>query len=302
VYATSPPLFVGAVGLAAARIRRVPFVFEVRDIWPESAIALGELTNPRAILAAESLERLLYRSAKRVVAVTQGIEARLVKRGMAPSKIEHIPNGANTELFRFSEAGRRSTRQAWGVDDKFVAMYAGIHGIAQGLETVLKAAELLREQADIRFVLVGEGPRKPDLARMVDDLALRNVTMLPEVASAEMPSYLSAADCAIVPLKREPIFRGALPSKMFEAWSCSLPVLLSVEGEADTILNAAGGGISCMPEDPEALASAIRSLASDRAEARAMGARGRAYVAGHYSRQEQARALEELLLAVVDEN
>jgi glycosyltransferase involved in cell wall biosynthesis len=299
VYATSPPLFVGAAGLLAATVRRLPFIFEVRDLWPESAVALGELSNGKAIAAAKKLEKLLYRRAARVVAVTRGIQTRLVERGLNPSKVELIPNGANTDLFTYTEAGGRAVRHRLCLDDKFVVMYAGIHGIAQGLETLLHAAERLREHDDITFLFLGEGPRKAEIVRMQEDMALGNVTMLPEVPSTEMPSYLSAADCAIVPLKREPLFQGALPSKMFEAWACSRPVVLSVEGEAEAILREAGGGIACTPEDPESIAQAILQLATNRKEAEAMGARGRDYVAAHYSRQEQARALEALLLSVM---
>jgi colanic acid biosynthesis glycosyl transferase WcaI len=298
VYATSPPLFVGAAGLLAATVRRLPLVFEVRDLWPESAVALGELGNARAIAAAEQLEKLLYRRAARVVAVTHGIQARLVERGVNPSKVELIPNGANTDLFAYSETGRRAVRDKLRLDDKFVVLYAGIHGIAQGLETLLQAAKRLQERSDITFLLIGEGPRKGDIARMKEEMNLGNVTMLPEVPSTQMPSYLSAADCAIVPLKKEAVFRGALPSKMFEAWACSRPVVLSVEGEAEAILKEAGGGIPSTPEDPEPMAQAILQMAGNREEAEAMGARGRDYVVAHYSRHEQAQALETLLLEV----
>jgi glycosyltransferase involved in cell wall biosynthesis len=299
VYATSPPLFTGIAGLIAASVRRVLFVFEVRDLWPESAVALGELSNPRAIAAAEKLERLLYRRAARVVAVTRGIWSRLIERGLPTSKIELIPNGANTDHFTFTERGRQTVRRTLGLDDKFVVMYAGIHGIAQGLETLLQAAHILRDHHDIYFTLVGEGPKKADLVRMKDELALDNLIMHPEVPSSRMPAYLSAADCTVVPLKNEPLFRGALPSKMFEAWACSRPVVLSVEGEAQQILSDSGAGIPAVPEDPASMAHAILQLARDPQAAAAMGARGRDYVVAHYSRRHQAQALESLLKSVV---
>jgi glycosyltransferase involved in cell wall biosynthesis len=299
VYATSPPLFTGASGLLAATLRRIPFVFEVRDLWPESAVALGELGNRQAIAAAEQLEKILYRRAARVVAVTQGIRSRLIERGLSSAKVELIPNGANTDLFSFTEYGRLSIREMLYLDDKFVVMYAGIHGIAQGLETLLQAANRLKERGDIAFVLVGEGPKRAELIRLKDRMDLTNVSMLPEVPAAEMPAYLSAADCAIVPLKDEALFRGALPSKMFEAWACARPVILSVQGEAEVVLQDAGGGITATPEDPASMAQAILQLARDPHATSAMGARGRDYVVRHYSRREQAQALERLLLDVV---
>lgn len=299
VYATSPPLFVGVAGLIASAARRVPFVFEVRDLWPESAVALGELSSTRAIAAAEQVERLLYSRAARIVVVTKGIRDRLVERGLPPEKIALIRNGANTELFRFDAEGRARVRSEQGLADKFVALYAGIHGLAQGLENVVEAAGLSQSREDIAFLFVGEGPRKARLLAMKEDLNLKNLTFLPEVPTAEIPAYLSAADCAIVPLRDEPVFRGALPSKMFEAWACSRPVVLSASGEAERAVEEAGGGVSCRPEDAADLALAVRRLADSREEAEEMGRRGREYVEAHYSRLEQARLLEKLLLSVV---
>lgn len=299
VYATSPPLFVGASGLASATVRRIPFVFEVRDLWPESAVALGELSGKRAIKAAEALEGLLYRRAARVVAVTQGIYDRLSERRVECDKLALVPNGANTEHFRFRAEGRAAVRTQLGLQDKFVVMYAGIHGIAQGLETLLEAASILQDSPDVHLLFVGEGPRKAALTQRLADLGLQNVTMLPEVPSGKMPSYLSAADCTIVPLRDEPLFRGALPSKMFESWAAERPIVLSVAGEAQRVLERANAGIACRPEDPAGMARAIRTLHDNPAAAQEMGKRGRAFVLSHYSRRAQAQTLEQLLTTLI---
>ncbi len=296
VYATSPPLFVGAAGLVAAMAKRVPLVFEVRDLWPESAVALGELNNRKAIAAAEMLERLLYTRAARIVTVTQGIRSRLLQRGISPGKVALIPNGANTELFRRDPEGAARLRRELGLEGAFVVLYAGIHGIAQGLETLLEAARLLQGEPQIQFVMVGEGPRKVALMQQCESLGLTNLRMLPEVQAASMPAYLSMADCAIVPLKDEPVFAGALPSKMFEAWACGTPVVLSVAGEAVDVLQEAGAGIAVQPEQPQELAQAIQELCRAPERAPEMGYAGQQYVSLHYTRQEQARKLEALLL------
>src|SRR4051812_4466912 len=206
VYATSPPLFVGPAGLAAALKRRVPFVFEVRALWPESAVSLGELSSKRAIRAAEALERLLYRRAAKIVVVTEGIRDRLLERGLPPEKINFIPNGADTDLFRFDPEGRERVRAKLGVEDKFVALYAGIHGLAQGLESLVETARLLQQREDIAFVFIGEGPRKAVVAQLKEMLGVDNLTLLHEVPVEEMPAYLSAADCSIVPLRDDPLF------------------------------------------------------------------------------------------------
>lgn len=298
VYATSPPLFVGAAGLVASLVRRVPLVFEVRDLWPESAVALGELSNPRAIALAEKLERLLYARARRVVTVTQGIRARLLQRGIPPEKIALIPNGANTDLFQHDAEGAARLRRELGLEGAFVVLYAGVHGIAQGLETLLEAARLLQDEPRVQFLMLGEGPRKAALLEQCNALGLTNLRMLPEVATTSMPAYLSMADCAIVPLKDEPVFYGALPSKMFEAWACGTAVVLSVAGEAVDVLREAGGGVAVPPEDSQLLARAIDELRARPERTREMGLMGQKYVRERYTRQEQARRLEALLREV----
>jgi glycosyltransferase involved in cell wall biosynthesis len=296
VYATSPPLFVGAAGLALHRLKRAPFVFEVRDLWPESAVALGELSSPRAIAWAGKLEELCYNRASRIVVVTEGIRQRLIQRGFPAGKLALLPNGANTDLFQPQPALGAQFRAEHSLPaDAFVAIYAGIHGIAQGLETVLHAASLLRNTPGVRFVLVGEGPVKPELQALAAQLRLDNLLMLPEQPRAAMPVILSAADAAIVPLRKLELFQGALPSKMFDAWACGLPLLLSIDGEARRTLEAAQGGLTIPPEDPDALADAIRALAAEPDRGRSLGRNGRRYTEQHHSRQAQARALEKLL-------
>ncbi len=156
--ATSPPLFVGGAALALSNLRRIPLVFEVRDLWPESAVALGELTNRRAIALATRLEESCYHKAKKIIVVTNGIYQRLVQRGIDSDKIAIIPNGANIDLFQFSQQERQVIRKKLGLEGKFVPVYAGIHGIAQGLESVVEAARLLQEAQDVHILLIGDGP------------------------------------------------------------------------------------------------------------------------------------------------
>jgi glycosyltransferase involved in cell wall biosynthesis len=296
VYATSPPLFVGAAGLALHWLKRAPFVFEVRDLWPESAVALGELSSSRAIAWAGKLEELCYNRASRIVVVTEGIRQRLIERGFPAGKLVLIPNGANVELFQRRPELGQQFRAAHGLaPEAFVAVYAGIHGIAQGLESVLHAASRLRNDPAVRFVLVGEGPVKAELQALRAKLGLDNVLMLPEQPRSAMPAILSAADTAIVPLRKLELFQGALPSKMFDAWACELPLLLSIDGEARRTLDAAQGGLYVPPEDPAALAEAIRFLAAEPDRGRSLGLNGRRYTEQHYSRQAQARVLEKLL-------
>ena len=295
IYATSPPLFVGAAALALSYLRRTPLVFEVRDLWPESAVALGELRNPRFIRWATRLEEACYRRARRIVVVTEGMRARLLERGIPAVKLALIPNGANTELFQPQPAAGQQLRADLGLEGVFLIVYAGIHGIAQGLETALYAADRLRANPRIHFLFIGEGPCKADLLALKAQLDLPNVTLLEAQPREAIPAYLSAADVALAPLRRVELFKSALPSKMFDAWACACPVVMSIDGEARTVLERAQGGRFFPPEDVAALVSAIEELAADPTACRRMGENGRQFVAAHYSRQAQARALVTLL-------
>ena len=294
LYATSPPLFVGGAALALSYLRRIPMVFEVRDLWPESAVALGELKSPRFIRWATALEERCYARARRIVVVTEGIRERLTARGYG-EKVALIPNGANTEMFRPDPQAGLALRRELGLGERFVALYAGIHGVAQGLEAVLQAARLLAGAPDIHFLFVGDGPCKAELVRMREELGLANVTMLDARPRESMPAYLSAADVALVPLRRVELFKSALPSKMFDAWACGCPVVLTIDGEARRVLEQARAGLFVEPESPEKLAAALRFLSHERERCREYGANGRRFVQAHYSRQAQARQLAALL-------
>ena len=302
VYATSPPLFVGGAALILSYLRRTPLFFEVRDLWPESAVALGEMTNPLAVAMAGKLEEMCYNRARCVVVVTRGIQRRLEARGFG-SKLAFIPNGANTELFRPDPDGGAALRASLGFrvpEPKFLVLYAGIHGIAQGLETVLEAARRLAEDPGIHFLFVGEGPRKADLLAMRNEWGLANVTMLAEVPRCRMPAYLSAADVALVPLRRLALFHGAVPSKMFDAWACGCPVILSIEGEAREVLERAQAGVFVQPENPEEMVQAILHLKNEHGERLRLGENGRSFVEQHYSRQRLAARLERLLVQEIE--
>jgi len=299
LYATSPPLFVGGAALALSYLRRIPLVFEVRDLWPESAVALGEIANPRAVVLAGKLEEMCYNRARCVVVVTEGIRRRLEERGFG-GKVALIPNGANTDLFRPDPEAGAALRAELGVTDKFLVLYAGIHGVAQGLETVLEAARQLQGMPDIHFLFVGEGPKKAELLALRNKLGLSNVTMLAERPRSEMPAFLSAADVALVPLRKLGLFEGAVPSKMFDAWACGCPVILSIDGEARQVLEHADAGVFVEPENAGQMADAILALRNDPDQMRCYRENGRHFVEAHHSRQRLATRLEALLLKVIE--
>jgi colanic acid biosynthesis glycosyl transferase WcaI len=300
ILATSPPLFAGAAGLVLSYLRRLPLVFEVRDLWPAAAVALGELRNPIAIRLSTMLEEACYRRAVRIIVVTRGMQEALEQRGVEPGKLVLIPNGANTDLFGYDPAARQVLRRELGLEKRYVAMYAGIFGIAQGLETILQAAQALRDDPNIFFILVGDGPQRAGLIRLAEDMQLDNLLILPELPRERIPAYLSAADVALIPLRKIPLFQMAVPSKLFDAWACERPVICAVEGEAQQVVHTAGGGVNIPAEDAQALAEMLLELKRDVQIYVEMGIRGRAYTCANYSRQALAQRLIQTLQTVFE--
>ena len=299
--ATSPPLFVGATAIALSFLRRIPLVFEVRDLWPESAVQLGELREGRATRMASRLERACYRRARRIVGVTRGIHDALVARTGKPEKVVFIPNGADTELFR-PVARKAELRERLGfAPDDFVVAYTGLHGLAHGLETVIDAAERLRDEPRIRFLLVGDGPRKRRLEELARERGVDNVRFEDSVPESELPEWLAIADAGLDVRRCLPVTRGTLPVKMFSSMACELPVILAIEGEAAELVREAEAGLIVPPEDSAALAKAVRALARDPERCRAMGRRGRALVVAEYSRAALAVRMEAVLREVLEE-
>jgi glycosyltransferase involved in cell wall biosynthesis len=298
VYATSPPYFVGVTGLWLSLVKRARFVYEVRDLWVQSAAELGELSNPRLLKMAGWLDRLYYRKARRIIAVTRGIYDALAARGLG-AKLHLIYNGTNCELIYDRGDGMRR-ELGWG--EKFVVMYAGILGIAQGLEEICRVVEQLKSDAGIQFAFVGEGPVKHRIEALKKERQLTNLTLLGEIPRERIAEYLSAADCCLVPLKKRETFRGALPSKMFDVMACSRPLLLSVDGEARELVERIGAGLYVEPENDEQLRQAILTLKADPARAKKMGTAGRAFVENNFSRRQAAVELEKILQDVMKES
>ena len=299
IIASSPSFFAVISAWVMSRMRKIPFVFEVRDLWPAVFVDLGVLTNPFVIRALESVEMFLYRRAALVVTVTEGFRTRLIARGLPPQKVVTVTNGAAIESFTPGPRDN-AVRTELGLAGKFVVSYIGAHGISQGLELVLQAAQRLRDDADIVFLLVGEGARKRALLELRETLRLTNVIMLPAQAHQRVREYYCASDVCVVPLRQLPLFATFIPSKMFEIMACAVPVIGAVEGEAREILERSGGARLIMPEDAAGLADAVRWFKLHPGESRQMGAAGRAFVTANYDRQvladRYAAALQALLV------
>jgi glycosyltransferase involved in cell wall biosynthesis len=291
VLATSPPLFAAAAGLVIARLKRVPFILDVRDLWPAAAVSLNELSPGILLTAAEALERLLYRRAAVVIAVTRPFCDQIDRLRRSPPKAVLIPNGT---LDLFFENGDRSARKRLGIPyDRFLVTFAGTHGIAQGLPAILDAAE--RVNANVHFAFVGEGPIKSALVQLAQARGIENVTFHGQVALEEAPSILRASDALLVPLAASETLADFVPSKLFDFMASGRPVILAACGEPARIFEESGAGLAIEPEHPASLAAAAEWLAAHPTEAQEMGASGRAF-ARKWSRAEQARRIEQVIL------
>lgn len=282
VVASSPSLPSAAAAAALARARGARFLLEVRDLWPDSAIAMGLVNDRRTIAAARALESYCYRRADRIVALTEGIRDGMIDQGVSPAKITLITNGVDLEIGAVEGA---PPAPAPVPADAFVAMYVGAHGTYSSLETVLDAADRLRDLPQARIILVGGGDRKPALVEEATRRGLDNVVFIDSVPKREVPSWLARADACLLPYQDNPLFAGALPNKAFDYLGAARPIIAAAPaGELTAMVERAGCGVAVPPEDGAALAAAIRALAADREGARRMGESGRAYALEHYDR------------------
>ncbi|MEW6581800.1 MAG: glycosyltransferase family 4 protein [Actinomycetota bacterium] len=294
VVASSPPLPAAAAAAALARARRARFVLEVRDLWPDSAVAMGLVTDRRIIAAARRMEHFCYRSASAIVVLTEGIRDGVVAQGVSPAKVALVTNG-------IEPGGAPDGPAPVPVPDgAFVAMYVGAHGTYSSLGTVLDAADRLRDRPDVRFVLVGGGDQKPAL---VDEAARRdlgNVAFVDPVPKRDVPAWLARADACLLPYQDRELFAGALPNKTFDYMGAGRAIVAAVRpGEVSRLLDTAGCGVTVPPEDGAALATAVARLADDRAAAARMGQAGASYVRAHYDRAELAQRFVRVVESVV---
>jgi glycosyltransferase involved in cell wall biosynthesis len=295
VIASSPTLFSAVAAWLIARVRGVPFVLEVRDLWPDAIVSLGLMRPGPAVRVLEKLARFLYRQAARVVVVTEAFVDRLVEQGVPRGKLAVIPNGADTRLFS-PETDGASTRAALGLDGRFVVAYIGSHGLSHGLGAVLDAAAA---QPDVTYLLVGDGADRDRLLAERDRRQLDNVVMRASVGKAEVPGLYAAADVCLVPLRDVPLFDAFVPSKLFEMLAAGRPIIGAVRGEARRILERSGGALLVDPERPDQLAQAVQRLRADPDLRATLGRKGRAFAEQHYSRDVLAARYLKLLQTVV---
>lgn len=287
VIGTSPTLFSVMAARRLAKRNQVPFVMEVRDLWPGIFVDLGVITNPHVIKMLEIWELWIYRQADRIVTVTEGFKQNISSRGINPDKIHTIPNGADLSKY---QPGERSTSLAEELDlvDKFIVLYLGAHGISHGLETMLEAAGELSALDDLVFLFVGDGSKKIELQEKADAERLRNVVFLPPITKDLVPSYYNLADICLVPLRDVELFQTFIPSKMFEIMAMGKPIVASLSGEAASIMRSSGGALMAEPENAGEIINAIKALYRDPQRRLELGQNGRKFVEARYSRESLA--------------
>jgi len=293
IIATSPQLLVGMAGWWLAFARRIPFVFEVRDLWPESlaAVGMGDATS----LLHRSLSAIadfLYLRAHHIVVVTPAFKAFLTQNRHVPAgKISVVENGVETDLFSpCAAAANHALRRELGAEGKFLVCYVGTMGMAHGLETLLDAAAQLQPQnPGLLFLLIGEGSEKQRIQALSQSRRLANVRFLDQQPREKIPAFISASDVCLVLLKKTEVFKTVIPTKMLEFMSCGRPVILGVDGQARQIVEEAEAGIVIEPENSIALVEAIQRLAADRDLGQNLGSRGREYIVRRFSRSQTAQ-------------
>jgi glycosyltransferase involved in cell wall biosynthesis len=268
---------------------------EVRDLWPAIFRDLGVLRNETALRLLERWEMSLYRSATRVVTVTDSFRDNIIGRGIPAEKVVTITNGADTDFWQPGKAAPQELRSRLGLTGKFVVLYIGAHGISHALSAQLRAAARLKSESNIHFVFVGEGAEKERLQNEARALGLGSVLFRDPVGREEVRDYYAMADLCLVPLRAIPLFDTFIPSKMFEIMSMERPLLASLRGEAARILTRSGAARIVAPEDDEAVAAAIGDLRNKPAELVGMGIAGRRFVESCYSRRMLARRYLELM-------
>ena len=299
IVATSPQIFTPLGACILAWMRRRPFVFELRDLWPDSIVAVGAMREGLLLRRLRRLEYWLYRRAARIVSVTHAFKRILVANGIPQGKIAVIRNGVDLEAFVPGPKPVELARRL-GLEGKFVAAYVGTIGMAHGLDTLLSAAERLKDRKDLAFVLVGTGAERTRLEEAAKRRGLDNVIFVGTVDKEEVKRYWRLCDVALVLLKDVSLFHHVIPSKIFEAMGTGRPIILGVRGESQELLQRAGAGIVIPPEDSQALAEGIARLMDSSTLRRDMGAAGRRFVETEFDRHGLALEMLNVLEEVVE--
>lgn len=295
VVSTSPQFFCGLAGFFVSRLKRAKWILEIRDLWPESIVAVGAMRQGIVVKSLYWLEKFCYNRADRIVAVTDAFKRYMIGKGIAADKIHIIKNGVCLERYTRdtspeAQALLRNFIDEYDLDNKFVAAYVGTHGMAHHLETLVQSAELTRDREDIVYLLVGEGAEREALITLRNSLDLhKTVKLTGQLPKEVMPIVWQAADVAITHLRKSPTFESVIPSKIFESMAMSKPLLHGVSGESAELVHASGGGVCFTSESQQELAQLLVELADDPQRCIELGANGQKFVSEHFNRETLAK-------------
>ena len=276
IYVYHPPITVGLAATVIGFLRRTPFVYDIQDLWPDTVAASGMLSSPSVLSFLGKSCKFVYRFARHIVVLSPGFREQLIARGVPSCKIDVVYNWCDENALKVKEG--QEVRLARGAD-RFSIFFAGTMGTAQGLESVLQAAQICRRTAPtVEFVLIGGGVERPMLERMAEEMQLDNVSFLPRQPMHAMGGILAGADVLLVHLKDDPLFRITIPSKTQAYLAAGKPILMGVRGDAADLIAASGAGVACEPGDPGSIAAAVKELV-DAGDIRLteMGRNGRAF-------------------------
>ena len=300
VVATSPQFFCGWAGIFVSLLKRAPLVLEIRDIWPESIEAVGAMRNRRVLRILEWMERRMYRAARHIVAVGNGYRDKILGKVDVSDRISVITNGVDLQLFAPMEPDVRLLHM-WDLEDKFVCSYVGTIGMAHGLEVVLEAATLLKQQGreDVGFVLVGDGALREQLRQRAQQLGVDDMVLFTgRLDKSKIPGILASSSACLVHLRGCELFGTVMPSKIFEIMAMERPIIMGVRGEARDVVLGAGAGVEMEPDSAESLVQAVLWLADHPDDAAGYGRAARKYVATHYNRDLLAAEYLRLLTSI----
>ena len=283
IFCESPPLFLGISALILTKIKKAKLIFNVSDLWPESAEKLGLVRNKFLLNLSTNLEEYLYQKSYIITGQTQGIVKNISTR-FPNKKVYWLKNGIDTKLFENVNDRQWRIEKGFSIND-FLVLYAGILGYAQGLDVIFYAANILQDSSKIKFIIMGDGPEKERLQKLSDDLNLKNVLFMDSEPKKNMPFIIASMNASVVPLKKIDLFKGAIPSKIFEVLASKKPILLGVEGEAkDLFITEGKCGLSFIPEIAEDLAKNIMELFNSPSLAENLGLNGFNYVSKNFNR------------------
>lgn len=292
----SPPLFLGISAFALCKIKGAKLIFNVSDLWPESAEKLGLVKNKMLLKSAKLLEEFLYKKSFLITGQTQGIVQNIASR-FPDKKVHWLPNGVDVTYYDNSKVDSTWRKDRGFAENDVLILYAGILGHAQGLETVLHSANYLKHAERVHFIFFGDGPVKEELLALKNELNLDQVHFFEAVTKLEMPAIIKSCDLSVIPLKKLPLFEGAIPSKIFECLAMEKPILLGVMGEAKALFIEEGkAGLAFEPENSRDLANCVEAIVNGEHDLAKLGKNGRLYVAQKFNRNIIAQEFYELMV------